>query len=295
MDDMSGATGHFYPRSPCGERRITDGSICFDSSISIHALLAESDNSAYGALDGASISIHALLAESDSTTIITICTVSKFLSTLSLRRATAPAGAGAGSARDFYPRSPCGERLHDGRVNLFGFQHFYPRSPCGERQSKKSKTEKRKRFLSTLSLRRATAPRITPTTSRRNFYPRSPCGERPVAKRTTDIRPPFLSTLSLRRATHFIKDDVSYNIFLSTLSLRRATGAGHTSQHLAIYFYPRSPCGERHAADISESREASISIHALLAESDEPTAGRDNKNNVFLSTLSLRRATRQRN
>ena len=33
--------------------------------ISIHALLAESDNSAYGALDGASISIHALLAESD--------------------------------------------------------------------------------------------------------------------------------------------------------------------------------------------------------------------------------------
>ena len=35
------------------------------SYISIHALLAESDNSAYGALDGASISIHALLAESD--------------------------------------------------------------------------------------------------------------------------------------------------------------------------------------------------------------------------------------
>ena len=36
---------NFYPRSPCGERRITDGSICFDSNISIHALLAESDNS----------------------------------------------------------------------------------------------------------------------------------------------------------------------------------------------------------------------------------------------------------
>ena len=33
--------------------------------ISIHALLAESDNSSYAALDGASISIHALLAESD--------------------------------------------------------------------------------------------------------------------------------------------------------------------------------------------------------------------------------------
>ena len=36
-------------------------------AISIHALLAESDNSAYGALEGASISIHALLAESDDT------------------------------------------------------------------------------------------------------------------------------------------------------------------------------------------------------------------------------------
>ena len=36
-------SGDFYPRSPCGERRMTDGSICFDSSISIHALLAESD------------------------------------------------------------------------------------------------------------------------------------------------------------------------------------------------------------------------------------------------------------
>ena len=34
------------------------------------------------------------------------------------------------------------------------------------------------------------------------------------------------------------------------------------------YFYPRSPCGERQAKDISERRKARISIHALLAESD---------------------------
>ena len=56
--------------------------------ISIHALLAESDytdlDSSYGAL----ISIHALLAESDANT------------------------TGAETAHeDFYPRSPCGERL----------------------------------------------------------------------------------------------------------------------------------------------------------------------------------------
>ena len=57
--------GNFYPRSPCGERPAIDVFLAVWAIISIHALLAESDNSAYGALDGASISIHALLAESD--------------------------------------------------------------------------------------------------------------------------------------------------------------------------------------------------------------------------------------
>ena len=57
--------------------------------ISIHALLAESDkNSTPAKPFSTSISIHALLAESDYTTTTTICIVSKFLSTLSLRRAT---------------------------------------------------------------------------------------------------------------------------------------------------------------------------------------------------------------
>ena len=34
---------HFYPRSPCGERRLTSFAGCWGLSISIHALLAESD------------------------------------------------------------------------------------------------------------------------------------------------------------------------------------------------------------------------------------------------------------
>ena len=58
-------------------------------SISIHALLAESDQrTAQNAPLTMSISIHALLAESDYTMTTIICTVWKFLSTLSLRRAT---------------------------------------------------------------------------------------------------------------------------------------------------------------------------------------------------------------
>ena len=127
---------------------------------------------------------------------------------------------------DFYPRSPCGERLSDSALVRLKEMDFYPRSPCGERpdvsvvEYKKAKisihallaesdliwrylTPKALKFLSTLSLRRATyrAPPYIYGTS--HFYPRSPCGERLVAKRTTDIRPEFLSTLSLRRATQF--------------------------------------------------------------------------------------------
>ena len=97
---------YFYPRSPCGERKY----VARRNVISIHALLAESD--IYCHLSGASysISIHALLAESDGPW------------------STLPIGMA-----NFYPRSPCGERLVvDGhRVHIT-------------------------RFLSTLSLRRAT-------------------------------------------------------------------------------------------------------------------------------------------
>ena len=59
--------GYFYPRSPCGERLNSSYGALEGASISIHALLAESDN--LRVLDGSKssiISIHALLAESDS-------------------------------------------------------------------------------------------------------------------------------------------------------------------------------------------------------------------------------------
>ena len=56
--------------------------------ISIHALLAESDRSLLLPVRGSRISIHALLAESDHQTNAGSNESSKFLSTLSLRRAT---------------------------------------------------------------------------------------------------------------------------------------------------------------------------------------------------------------
>ena len=78
----------FYPRSPCGERPLQRNADCNYHSVSIHALLAESDRAATQ-VSGPRL---------------------QFLSTLSLRRATA-GNVLAGHRRPcFYPRSPCGER-----------------------------------------------------------------------------------------------------------------------------------------------------------------------------------------
>ena len=58
-------------------------------SISIHALLAESDVTVLGIQHRVGISIHALLAESDVEKVPADVFYQAFLSTLSLRRATA--------------------------------------------------------------------------------------------------------------------------------------------------------------------------------------------------------------
>ena len=170
------------------------------STISIHALLAESDHAAEHLSHGVKvISIHALLAESDHTDSYRMARYSGFLSTLSLRRATA---------------ADC--------IVLVHLYNFYPRSPCGERRPERCRN-----------------------TAKAYFYPRSPCGERHVVSIVIDHMAEFLSTLSLRRATVRSSLTLSPSLFLSTLSLRRATYIP-----LVRYLLP------------------GISIHALLAESD---------------------------
>ena len=61
--------------------------------------------------------------------------------------------------------------------------------------------------------------------------------------------------------------------FLSTLSLRRATNCPRVMVSPTLYFYPRSPCGERRAGYGHVAGGHQISIHALLAESDVPRRG----------------------
>ena len=169
------------------------------------------------------ISIHALLAESDWVWM-----------------------GGLSCDEYFYPRSPCGERPYDGLIASANF--------C--------------KFLSTLSLRRATIELqrsidkmsisihallaesdtvfCADCLKSTYFYPRSPCGER--------LRSYFWGS--------------RVPVFLSTLSLRRATLQNQHRRMQKDDFYPRSPCGERPGERAGIKPIFSISIHALLAESD---------------------------
>ena len=79
--------------------------------------------------------------------------------------------------------------------------------------------------------------------------------------------------------------------FLSTLSLRRATALIRYLINTYHNFYPRSPCGERQRLGLLGWLRTLISIHALLAESDEHAYQLVLWVLRFLSTLSLRRAT----
>ena len=131
-------------------------------------------------------------------------------------------------------------------VTVLGIQHhFYPRSPCGERLTPARMSSR----LSVISIHALLAESDSSVSTHcktvQDFYPRSPCGER--------------------------------------------LGAGRLILTVQ-YFYPRSPCGERllrclisllslpflstlslrRATDVKSPIFAvtSISIHALLAESD---------------------------
>ena len=146
---------------------------------------------------------------------------------------------------DFYPRSPCGERL-DGRESSGKFFIFLSTLSLRRATLEVLYADGPTIFLSTLSLRRATLRDCPALSPRRYFYPRSPCGERPS----------------------------SVNIRLSDWYFYPRSPCGERpsySQHVTRpsgYFYPRSPCGERPQRKQSSQSQHPISIHALLAESD---------------------------
>ena len=241
-------------------------------NISIHAPREGSDGRALmGTIPQQNISIHAPREGSDQYPPESDNPAGPFLSTLPARGATplpviapqfsiisihAPregsdtVGASIWtSERNFYPRSPRGERRHGLAARTGAPEHFYPRSPRGERhcgvadcgpvrhisihaprEGSDLKLPDLKfhymAFLSTLPARGATRYAGGGLKGGFNFYPRSPRGER---------RRPSCRQNSLDR-------------FLSTLPARGATSPSASKGADTAHFYPRSPRGERPTA-----------------------------------------------
>ena len=104
----------------------------------------------------------------------------------------------------------------------------------------------------------------------------------------------FLSTLSLRRATPaFWLLDSNAGISIHAL-LAESDDFKRLGLLGWLHFYPRSPCGERPPYKLMIHHAKKISIHALLAESDFGEINARGSKKVFLSTLSLRRATQDK-
>ena len=152
--------------------------------------------------------------------------------------------------------------------------NFYPRSPCGERRSNQPVTMRTWKFLSTLSLRRATQaanglanapPEISihallaESDTRRTYH--------------KDESQEFLSTLSLRRATGILAISlrIVFAEFLSTLSLRRATAFSFALLYSTTISIHALLAESDFACWYIKEMTANISIHALLAESDTAT------------------------
>ena len=263
-----GGSRDFYPRSPCGERQLVQRHISEVGGISIHALLAESDRESEPALSQSSA----------------------FLSTLSLRRATTQHFSALHdiliSIHALLAESDAVRKRQIIPIIQISIHALLAESDQQVANTGATKSE----FLSTLSLRRATPqyqiffdtsgisihallaesdgsqpPCGHPTT---DFYPRSPCGE--------------------RLPTDFFLCFLVYFYPRSPCGERQYVYVWYT---ILVNFYPRSPCGERHDATLHCLRVMRISIHALLAESDFGLARLVARAGIFLSTLSLRRAT----
>ena len=78
----------------------------------------------------------------------------------------------------------------------------------------------------------------------------------------------FLSTLSLRRATEMIDSLASLTLDFYPRSPCGERPLVSAFTNFCPDFYPRSPCGERRQVNQNSRAKISISIHALLAESD---------------------------
>ena len=170
----------------------------------------------------------------------------KFLSTLSLRRATIHVG-------DYIPfnctfLSTLSLRRATKLVQLSPLQYgyFYPRSPCGERPECHLQIS-RENGISIHAL-------LAESDFNANYL---------GSQATISIH----ALLAESDVTARIIDPTYGKISIHAL-LAESDPFSRSGPMTHRYFYPRSPCGERLQAIVPLIQDAVISIHALLAESD---------------------------
>ena len=196
-----------------------------------------------------------------------------FLSTLSLRRATLFFGRDASK-----PRISIHALLAESDKSVINGimerDNFYPRSPCGERPLLKSSLLQ-SQFISIHALLAESDTSPIPAVTRvANFYPRSPCGERLLSAYVRVTQRQRISIHALLAESDLI---ILCSISAPCISIHALLAESDTTAGVLIlyplisihallaesdlslnimpsgrcHFYPRSPCGERHAPNRS--------------------------------------------
>ena len=267
---LSGITStliYFNPRSPCGERLTLSGMALllekFQSTLPVWGATRRCPSWTQKRIFQSTLPVWGA-----TTSPVFPATDVTFQSTLPVWGATHDCLTLPICARNFNPRSPCGERPL--AVVIFCAQiHFNPRSPCGERRNVLNAPEFPALFQSTLPVWGATTSGRAPlrraltfqstlpvwgATSLAGSYtmyliyfnPRSPCGERPHSRRLHHRK----LAISIH-APRVGSDTILYgcgdlnNSFQSTLPVWGATAKTWEQVSKLVNFNPRSPCGER--------------------------------------------------
>ena len=147
-------------------------------------------------------------------------------------------------------------------------EDFYPRSPRGERQGKGT----------------VEGSQVA------DFYPRSPRGERRSTLQRTNASCTFLSTLPARGATCVFL----LGALICEISIHAPREGSDDPQSRkgtrGLYFYPRSPRGERHIASFLKLSQGAF-LSTLPARGATTLASPNTQALSFLSTLPARGAT----
>ena len=190
----------FYPRSPCGERRGVRLS-CFAKIIflSTLSLRRATNTSIAGRITSKDFYPRSPCGERHNTSALLKCQVKflstlslrratyilvntfskifKFLSTLSLRRATSSRCGRLQVVHYFYPRSPCGERLHYDNYNLHCVE-ISIHALLAESDAFDVLAVSAMLISIHALLAESDSSGVISGSRYRHFYPRSPCGER---------------------------------------------------------------------------------------------------------------------